>query len=140
MVEKRIYVDESGVNEYLYRKHARSLKGRQVFGEISGRRFGRKSIISALQDKKLLAPMCFEETCDTELFNVWLKEELIPHLDQGQVLILDNASFHKSAETQKLVEAHGCEILWMQDSLDARFFFFLHIHPIYILSKNIGQT
>lgn len=84
-----------------------------MFGEISGRRFGRQSIISALLDKKLLAPMCFEGTCDTDLFNVWLKQELLPNLIPGQVLILDNASFHKSVETRKLVEEHGCEILFL---------------------------
>lgn len=84
-----------------------------MFGEISGRRFSRQSVISALQNKKLLAPMCFEGTCDTDLFNVWLKQELIPNLDHGQVLILDNASFHKSAETRKLIKAHGCEILFL---------------------------
>jgi len=84
-----------------------------VFGEISGKRFARQSVISALQGKKLLAPMCFEGTCDTNLFNVWLRQELIPNLTNGQVLILDNASFHKSAETRRLIESCGCEILFL---------------------------
>jgi hypothetical protein len=38
--EKRVYLDESGINEYLHRQHARSVKGTKVFGEISGKRFG----------------------------------------------------------------------------------------------------
>jgi transposase len=106
-------LDEGGINQYLYRQHGRSLRGTRVFGEISGKRFGRQSVISALRDKKFLAPMCFEGTCDTDLFNVWLKQELLPNLIQGQVLILDNASFHKSAETRRLVESCGCEILFL---------------------------
>jgi isfu1 transposase len=106
-------LDESGVNQYLHRQPARSLRGRKVFGEISGRRFGRQSVIAALKGKKLLAPMCFEGTCDTDLFNVWLKQELLPSLTPGQVLILDNASFHKSAATRKLVESYGCEIVFL---------------------------
>jgi len=57
--------------------------------------------------------MCFEGTCDTSLFNAWLKQVLIPNLIAGQVLILDNASFHKSIESQKLVEAAGCRILFL---------------------------
>lgn len=84
-----------------------------MIGEISGKRFGRQSVISALKDKKFLAPMCFEGTCDTDLFNVWLKQELLPNLLPGQVLILDNASFHKSIETRKLVESYGCELLFL---------------------------
>ncbi len=111
--KKRVYLDESGINQYLHRQHGRSLRGTKVFGEISGRRFGRQSVISALKDKKLLAPMCFEGTCDTNLFNTWLKQELLPNLTTGQVLILDNATFHKSAETRKLVESYGCEIVFL---------------------------
>jgi transposase len=108
-----VYLDESGINQYLHRQHARGLRGTKVFGEISGKRFGRQSVVSALKDKKFLAPMCFEGTCDTDLFNVWLKQELLPRLAPGQVLILDNASFHKSVTTRKLVETYGCEIVFL---------------------------
>lgn len=108
-----MYLDESGMNEYLYRQHARSLRGIKVFGEISGKRFGRQSVVSALKDKKFLAPMCFEGTCDTDLFNAWLQQVLLPNLTPGHVLILDNASFHKSVTTRQLVESYGCEILFL---------------------------
>lgn len=97
----------------MHREHARSIRGTQVFGEISGKRFARQSVIAALFRGKFLSPMCFEGTCDTSLFNTWLKQVLIPNLTPGQVLILDNASFHKSVESQKLVEAAGCKILFL---------------------------
>ena len=111
--EQRIYLDESGINQYLHREYARSIRGRKIIGEISGKRFARQSVISALFKGKFLSPMCFEGTCDTSLFNAWLQQMLIPNLTAGQVLILDNASFHKSAESQKLVEAAGCRILFL---------------------------
>lgn len=110
---QRIYLDESGINQYLYREYARGARGKKVFGEIPGKRFARQSVISALFGGKFLSPMCFEGTCDTSLFNTWLGEVLIPNLTPGQVLILDNASFHKSIESQKLVEDAGCEILFL---------------------------
>lgn len=108
-----MYLDESGLNQYLHRQHGRSLRGTEVLGEVSGKRFARQSVISALKDKKFLAAMCFEGTCDTDLFKFWLKEELLPNLTPGQVLILDNANFHKSTEIRKLVESYGCEILYL---------------------------
>ena len=89
------------------------MRGKIVLGEISGKRFARQSVISALFQGKFLAPMCFEGTCDTSLFNAWLKQALLPNLIPGQVLILDNASFHKSAESQKMVEDAGCKILFL---------------------------
>jgi transposase len=89
------------------------LRGKKVIGEISGKRFARQSVISALFKGEFLSPMCFEGTCDTSLFNTWLKQMLIPNLTPGQVLILDNASFHKSAESQRLVENAGCKLLFL---------------------------
>jgi transposase len=112
-LDQRIYLDESGINKYLHREYGRNFRGANVPGEISGRRYARQSVISALLKGKFLAPMCFEGTCDTNLFNTWLKELLLPNLIPGHVLILDNASFHKSTESQKLVEASGCRILFL---------------------------
>jgi isftu1 transposase len=112
-MNQRVYLDERGINDYLHREYGRGLRGKGVSGEISGKRFARQSVISALFKGKFLAPMCYEGTCDTTLFNTWLKEMLILNLIPGQVLILDNASFHKSAESQKLVEAAGCKILFL---------------------------
>lgn len=100
-----MYLDESG------REYARSLKGEKILGEISGKRCGRQSVIAALNNKKLVAPMCFEGTCNTDVLNVWLKRELLPMLSPGHVLIVDNASFHKSTTTQNLVESYGCKLL-----------------------------
>jgi len=110
---QRVYLDESGVNQYLYREYGRGIRGQKIFGEVSGKRFGRQSVIAALFNGKFLSPMCFQGTCDTILFNIWLKKVLLPNLKPGQVLILDNASFHKSLETKKLVEKAGCKILFL---------------------------
>ena len=57
--------------------------------------------------------MCYKGTCDTELFNTWIAKRLIPELVQGQVVVLDNASFHKSEDTKKLIENAGCKILFL---------------------------
>lgn len=112
-LEDRVYLDESGINRYIYRNYGRSLKGEKIFGEISGNRFARESFISALSNGKLLAPMCFQGTCNTELFNIWLRKVLIPELNPGSVLILDNASFHRSQESKKIIESAGCKFLFL---------------------------
>ncbi len=52
-------------------------------------------------------------TCNTGLFNIWLKEVLTPQLTFGSVLILDNAGFHKSAESRKIVESAGCKLMFL---------------------------
>ena len=111
--EDRIYLDESGINQYIYREYGRAFRGQKVMGEVSGQRFVRESFVAGLYKGKFLAPMCFQGTCNTELFNTWLEKMLLPSLPKGKVLILDNASFHRSEKTKHLVENAGCKLLFL---------------------------
>ncbi len=83
----------------------------QVSGAVLGMRYARESFIAAKNQSRILAPFCYTGTCDTKLFNLWLKDFLIPELKPGQVVIMDNATFHKSQYSQQLIKQAGCHIL-----------------------------
>ncbi|MCW8408361.1 hypothetical protein OQJ13_05185 [Legionella sp. PATHC035] len=55
-----------------------SIKGRKDIGEVSGKRFARSSFIDGLRANQVDAPLCFNGTCDTVLFNFWLAYCLSP--------------------------------------------------------------
>ncbi len=88
-------------------------RGTKVFGEISGRRYARESFVAAKRGPEILAPFCFQGTCNTDLFNLWVETCLVPVLKPGQVVILDNATFHKSEKTKALIESANCTLLFL---------------------------
>lgn len=108
-----MFVDESGIDSYLHRQYGWSKKGRLVFGEIPGKRFARESFIAALSQSNIFAPLCFEGTCNAKLFEVWIEKLLAPQLIPGQVVILDNTTFHKSLRSKELIEQAGCKVLFL---------------------------
>ena len=110
---KRIYIDESGINKYVFRPFARAKIGKIILGAISGKRYQRESFIAGKLESKILAPFCYQGTCNTDLFNYWLENILLPELTPGFTLIMDNATFHKSHKTQELIEKSGCKILFL---------------------------
>jgi len=112
-LEDRVYIDESGVDLGDYRRHGRARRGQKVRAKVSGKRYARVNVIAALCGKKLGADFLFQGTTDTELFNSWVKLCLVPFLRKGQVVFMDNASFHKSEETRKLIEAAGCRLIFL---------------------------
>lgn len=57
--------------------------------------------------------MLFEGACNTEVFNQWLLHMLLPGLVTGSVIMMDNAAFHKSAETIEIIEDAGCIPLFL---------------------------
>ena len=106
-------MDEVGVDERLHRPYGYSEKGQRVFGEISGHRGNRISIIGAYCQRQLIAPLHFEGYTNTEVFNDWLENILVPELTVGQIVIMDNASFHKSSKTRSVIEKAGCSLLYL---------------------------
>lgn len=111
--ESLVYLDESGVDASLHRPYGRAPRGTKVMGEVCGTRAHRISLIAALNDSHLLAPMRFEGYCDTQVFNTWLEQVLLPELKPGQTVIMDNASFHKSSKTQHLITSKGCMLKYL---------------------------
>jgi hypothetical protein len=69
----------------------------------SGKRTQRVSWICALKDGHLFAPMTFEGSCNRDLFEMWLEQSLLPQLQAGDVIVIDNASFHNAQSIEELV-------------------------------------
>ena len=108
-----MYLDESGVDASLHRPYGRAPRGTKVMGEVSGTRVHRISLIAALNGSRLLAPMRFEGYCDTQVFNTWVEEVLLPDLEPGQTVVMDNAAFHKSPKTHGLLASKGCTLKFL---------------------------
>ena len=107
------YLDECGVDHRLYREYGRAPRGERIYEEVSGKRRERTSIISASQGGKLVAPLVFQGSGNTEVLDTYFERVLLPALPPGSVIVLDNARFHQSPTTRKLVANAGCRLLFL---------------------------
>jgi len=101
------------VDHRLYREHGRAPRGERIYQAVAGRRRERTSIIAASQRGKLVAPLVFQGSCNTEVVDVYFEQVLLPELPPGSVIVLDNARFHQSPTTLRLAEAAGCRLLFL---------------------------
>lgn len=69
------------------------------------------TMIGALTLGGLTAMMTVEGGTDSEVFNTYLRDVLIPELQPGDIVVLDNLGAHKTIEARRLVEASGAR-LW----------------------------
>ena len=84
------------------------------FHETSGKHIKRTSILAAINQNNILAPFLFEGTCNTDLFIAWTEQQLLPSFTKGQVvIIMDNASIHKSQKVRDLIENAGCKLIYL---------------------------
>ncbi|SNI25147.1 degenerate transposase [Streptococcus pneumoniae] len=57
-----VYIDETGIDRYLYRPYAGAPRGEKVYEKISGRRFEQTSIVAGQVDGEFIAPMIYKES------------------------------------------------------------------------------
>jgi transposase len=106
-------LDECGVDYRLYREYGRAPKGERIYQEVAGKRRERTRIISASQQGRLVAPFVFPGNCNTTVVDLYFEKVLLPRLPPGSVIVLDNARFHQSPTTERLVEAAGCHLMFL---------------------------
>lgn len=106
-------MDETGFDAPLVREYAYAKVGERIFGERTGKRFARTSLIAGLKEGQALAPMEFKGYCDTQVVLTWVEQMLIPSLKPGDVVIWDNATFHKSAKIAETFALAGIELLFL---------------------------
>ena len=111
--ERLIYVDECGIDKYLYREFAYAPRGQKVFAKISGRKFKRSNIVAGLCQGKWVAPMEYSGTTDSILFAYWFENCLLKEIGRDKVIILDNATFHKKSVLSDLAKKYNCEVLFL---------------------------
>jgi len=110
---KVVYVDESGIEDTIYQKYGWSERGVPILCEIKGRRTHRRNMIAGLRKKKLLAPLVFDCSIDSECFNYWLKHHLLRRLSPGYTIVMDNARFHLTKKTKKLIRKAKCYLIFL---------------------------
>jgi putative transposase len=108
-----VYLDESGFEARSYRPYGWARKGKPVYGERSGNARPRTSLIVAQCGNQLLAPVLFQGATNAAWFNYWLKHCLFPQLPANATLIMDNATFHKTAPTPTLIERSPYHLLYL---------------------------
>ena len=75
-----MYADESGFNARYGREYGRAPRGEKVFGEISGMRFQRTNLVAAQIGGRTVAPVCYDCSTNSAVFEFRFEEKLVPAL------------------------------------------------------------
>lgn len=108
-----VYIDESGIELTICKDRGWGKKSEKLVGKKSGKYYERTNIIGGYVNNKSIAPMVFNGSCNTKLFEAWVEQFLIKELKPGQFVVMDNASFHKSQKTRELIESVGCKLIFL---------------------------
>lgn len=108
-----VFLDETSTPTDLTPLRGRASRGTRVVGRIPRGRWTHVTLLATLSMTGLGPAVQFTGALDRPTFEQFVETTLAPQLRAGQVVILDNLSVHKSARARQLIEAAGCQLVFL---------------------------
>lgn len=106
-----VFIDESGVTTWLGRNYGWSRKGEDAV--LTREPYpDRVSIVGALGIDGIRTSAVVEGSIDGDAFLAFVHQFLVPVLNPGDVVIMDNLRVHKVAGVREAIEAAGAFLLY----------------------------
>lgn len=112
-MSRRIYVDESGVSQLCSREYGRALRGKRVHSTIPGRKFARVNVVAGYCDGQILGEYCYRGSTTAKRFEDWFCDFLLPLTMVGDVIIMDNASFHNKKRLREFAQIYKVTLIFL---------------------------
>lgn len=108
-----VFIDETSTNTKMTRLRGRARHGKRLRATAPFGRWGTQTFIAGLRCWGLTAPWVLDGPMNRAAFNTYIKTQLAPTLNRGDVVILDNLSVHKSPEATKILKDKGAWFLFL---------------------------
>lgn len=95
------------------RTHGRSLKGKRLKMPVPLNKGKRMSLIGAIGLSGFQAALFGEWSTNTEIFLHFIEQQLVPTLQRGDIVIMDNLRVHQHANIKKSIEAVGAQLIFL---------------------------
>jgi len=108
--EQLVYVDEMGATTAMGRTHGRAPRGERVHGSVPGQ-WESLTLVAGMRLGGVVGTGVFAGATDTPTFRVYVEQVLVPELQEGDVVLLDNLKPHKDKSVVRAIEGAGAEVL-----------------------------
>ena len=112
-VGRLVFIDETSLNTKLVKTTGWAPVGERLIDHSPFGHWYTQTFIAALRHDGLTAPWVIDGPINRQLFNTYVETQLLPTLNPGDIVILDNLSSHKSTEAAEMLKSIGAWFLFL---------------------------
>ena len=111
--ESFIFIDETWASTNMTRSHGRCPQGERLVMAVPHGHWKTTTFVVGLRTSGLIAPTVVDGPMTGDVFVAYVKQQLVPTLRPGDVVVMDNLSSHKRSEVRIAIEAAGAELRYL---------------------------
>lgn len=108
-----VFIDETGTTTKMTRPRGRSRRGTRLEADAPFGHWKTQTFIAGLRCDGLTAPWVLDGPMNRVAFETYIKTQLAPTLNKGDIVILDNLSSHKSENAAQVLKDRGAWFLFL---------------------------
>lgn len=108
-----MFLDETWTTTNMARRYARSAKGERAVAAVPHGHWTTTTFLAALRHDRITAPCVFDGAINGKRFLAWVQQALVPTLEPGDIVIMDNLGSHKVAGVREAIEAAGATVRYL---------------------------
>lgn len=115
------------------RLRGRSRCGQRLVAKVPHGHWKTTTLIAALDVEGVRCATVVDGAVNADVFESFLEQVLVPALEPGDVVVMDNLSSHKRQRTRDLIEGAGAELAYLPP-------YSPDLNPIEMIFSKVKQT
>jgi transposase len=112
-VEHFKFLDESSVNIDLTRLYGRAAPGERVVDSVPQPSGPQTTTLAVMGWTGITAPLVLSGSVNGMVFYGYIEQCVLPTLEPGDILFMDNLSAHKVAGLEELIRSRGAHLIYL---------------------------
>jgi len=108
-----VFIDETWASTKMARTHGRAPRGERLRSPIPHGHWKTTTFVAALRVSGMVAPMVLDGPINGVAFQAYVDQVLVPELEPGDIVVMDNLGSHKGAGVRAAIEAAGASLLYL---------------------------
>jgi len=111
--ERLVFIDETWTSTNMARRRGRCVRGERLRMGVPHGHWKTTTFVAGLRTTGIVAPLVLDGPINSEAFEVYVQQVLVPTLQNGDIVVMDNLSSHKGVAVRTAIEAAGAELRYL---------------------------
>ena len=111
--QKLIFIDETGLSTKMARLRGRAIRCGRCRAGVPHGHWKTTTFTGALRLTGMTAPFVYDGAMNGNVFLAYVEQVLLPTLQAGDIVVMDNLPAHKTAGVRDAIERRGAKLMFL---------------------------